>query len=549
MKSLNEQKKRMQELMGFTYKDNSHDILSEENFKSIEVVENNLLSEQDGEPNWEWVEKELQKAKTITTTKPECFMVGSADNRIKGVFEATVTEGSTAVTDFVKILMEKIKNNENAKKYLGKGGNFTIEEMDIIAGASNSISGSITPTMDNNYKPLNITKGSPEDLKYKHKIGSDKYNQNMGYAKGRGEGVRDGLIKAFSKIDGFDMDGDKIKISNHIIDTGGKIDKDSSSPNEGQVVLVFMKVCWVNTTETRVPAVVEQFKRCMGGLSVQVNYSDTSKGHKCNNGTFKIFANGIHLERTGWGTNSNNISASKSEYADLNNGSKNDEILDERGEIPIGSTVFNEFKIEGPELAALVKLDNLKKYKGGLQITAECIETGGKTNQQWFDKRSQIWYYGSKDNLLPSQYIRKKDGRTKFSYSTKGELQQGGVYWLMQNHGMEICKKLECSDFDPNKEYTDSQLLTRIRKEYGKNTSSVQVMEKLMDYIDNPNENRFGCHKGVANIKILQNDSPVDTQTVTTPRYADNVQYTLGPEMEACNGLWSKVVDDSKNQS
>lgn len=46
MKSLNEQKKRMQELMGFTYKDNSHDILSEENFKSIEVVENNLLSEQ-----------------------------------------------------------------------------------------------------------------------------------------------------------------------------------------------------------------------------------------------------------------------------------------------------------------------------------------------------------------------------------------------------------------------------------------------------------------------------------------------------------------------
>ncbi len=47
MNTLNEQKKRMQELMGFTYKDNSHDILSEENFKSIVVVENNLLSEQD----------------------------------------------------------------------------------------------------------------------------------------------------------------------------------------------------------------------------------------------------------------------------------------------------------------------------------------------------------------------------------------------------------------------------------------------------------------------------------------------------------------------
>ena len=84
MKSLNEQKKRMQELMGFTYKDNSHDLLSEENFESINVVENNLLTEQDGEPNWEWVEKELQKAETITETKPGCFNVGTADKRIRG---------------------------------------------------------------------------------------------------------------------------------------------------------------------------------------------------------------------------------------------------------------------------------------------------------------------------------------------------------------------------------------------------------------------------------------------------------------------------------
>jgi len=547
MESLNEEQRRIRELMGFTYKDNSHDVLSEENFNSIEVVENHLITEQDGQPNWEWVKKELQKAKTITTTKPECFMVGSADNRIKGVFEAAVTEGSTAVTDFVKVLMEKIKNNENAKKYLGKGGKFTIEEMDIIAGASNSLNGSVTPTMDNNYKPLNITKGSADDKKYKFTIGTDTYNKNMGYAKSRGEGVKNGLIKAFSTINGFDMSGDKIKISNHIIDTGGKIDKDSSSPNEGQVALVFMKVCWVNTTQTRVPAVVEQFKRCMGGLTVQVNYDGT--GHRCNNGTFKIFANGIHLERTGWGTSKGNISASKSEYADLNNGSKNNEILNQRALIPVGSQVFNEFKIEGKELGGLVTLDNLKKYKGGLQITAECIKTGGKTNEQWFDQRSQIWYYGSKDNLLPAQYIRKKDGKTKTSYTQKGELNGGGVYWLMQNHGMEICKKLECSDFDPNKKYTDSQLLTRIRKEYGKNTTSVQVMEKLMDYIDNPNEKRFGCHKGVASIQILQNNSPVDTQTVTTPRYADKVQYTLGPEMEACNALWSKVVDDSKKQS
>ena len=31
MKSLTEEQKRMRELMGFTYKDNSHDILSEQN--------------------------------------------------------------------------------------------------------------------------------------------------------------------------------------------------------------------------------------------------------------------------------------------------------------------------------------------------------------------------------------------------------------------------------------------------------------------------------------------------------------------------------------
>ena len=48
MKPLTSQQKRMKELMGFTYEDNSHDLLSEENFKSIEVVENNLLSEQGG---------------------------------------------------------------------------------------------------------------------------------------------------------------------------------------------------------------------------------------------------------------------------------------------------------------------------------------------------------------------------------------------------------------------------------------------------------------------------------------------------------------------
>ena len=43
MKPLTKEQIRIKELMGFTYKDNSHDILSEQNFK-------NSLTEQDDKP-------------------------------------------------------------------------------------------------------------------------------------------------------------------------------------------------------------------------------------------------------------------------------------------------------------------------------------------------------------------------------------------------------------------------------------------------------------------------------------------------------------------
>ena len=409
MKSLNEQKKRMQKLMGFTYKDNSHDILSEENFKSIEVVENNLLSEQDGEPNWEWIKKQIQKGETITETKPGCFNVGTADKRIRGVFEAKVTEGSSAVDDFVKILMEKITTNPEARKYLDKGGKFEIEEMDIIAGASNAISGSITPTMDNNYKPLNITKGSPEDLKYTHKIGSNTRDvTNMGYAQGRGEGVRDGLIKAFGDIKGFDMKPDNIKITNHIIDTGGKIDKKrnkSSHPNPGQVVLVWMKVCWVNTETTIKEPIIEQFKRCMGKLSVQVNYIDNGK-HNCNHATFKIFANDIPLKRTGFGVDTETVSNNPGDFADLNNGGGVEGEIDNRPNGSGGGTRVNEFKIVGKELGELVTVDNLKKFKGGIQVQAECVDKSDIVKDtKWTDNRQVIYSINGKE--IPPSFITK----------------------------------------------------------------------------------------------------------------------------------------------
>ena len=551
MKSLNEQRKRMRELMGFTYKDNSHDLLSEENFNSIEVVENHLLTEQGGEPDWEWIKKELEKEKVIKSTKPECFMVGSAANRIKGVFEAAVTEGSTAVTDFVKVLMEKIKNNENAKKYLGKGGKFTIEEMDIIAGASNSLNGSVTPTMDNNYKPLNITKGSADDKKYKFTIGTDTYNKNMGYAKARGEGVKNGLIKAFSTINGFDLSGDKIKISNHIIDTGGKIDKDSTSPNEGQVALVFMKVCWVNTTQTRVPAVVKEFNRCMTGLSIIVGFNKRKQGrvtHRCDNAVFKIYVNGVPVKRTGFakGSQPSSFPSKAGEYADLNNAST-------------GGSRWNEFALNSDEVAALVKLDVLKKYKGEIQVQAKCIP---QSSQTWKDKRDRV-YVPNKGIELPKtgMVLYKTPDGPKRQYLDTGK--SGGYAPIKKWIAVAIKYADPQSGILPTttEGYIPENILEELKiKEYNTTWDEVYNNEEskniLYDFYKNSgkikaNENKGqkGCHEGVAEVVLNYQGQPQESSTVTTPRFESGGVINLGAPMEGCKKQWVELVDASKKKS
>ena len=102
MKSLNEQKKRMQELMGFTYKDNSHDILSEENFKSIEVVENHLLSEQDNIViiNGKRYKVKTDVAKPHNSKKIQVnFAAGKSD--IDGAGQAALTQALTKVKDWM----------------------------------------------------------------------------------------------------------------------------------------------------------------------------------------------------------------------------------------------------------------------------------------------------------------------------------------------------------------------------------------------------------------------------------------------------------------
>jgi len=544
-KGLNEELMKMRKLMDFDISENSHDVLSEQN------IGKSIIKEQGGgEPNWEWIKNELQKAKTIVNRDPECFQVGSADNRIKGVFEATVTEGSDAVNKFVTQLTENIKNNPNAQKYLDTGGKFVIESMDIIAGASNSLNGSVTPTMDNNYNSLNITKGSDEDKKYTHQIGSETYNKNMGYAKGRGEGVRDGLLSIFNsgKIKGFGMNPEKIKISNYIIDTGGEIDKNrDSNLNEGQVALVFMKVCWVNTEVTEIPAVIEEFKRCMGGISVQVNYDGT--GHRCNNATFKIFANGVPLKRTGWGeTSSADDSKNVSEYADLNNDSKDHEILNERPSGVSGGERYNEFKLGGEELGKIVSFDSLREYKGDLQIEAECIETSGNIRDGWFDKRKKVYYYENEENELTSSFIyhnkrNNEPNKRVWLYTKDGAIKfNSALLWIVQKYGKELCQKYGC---DSNK-ISGNPSNYRYRIELKKVFEGKDIAKKLLKSKRNINLNRFGCHKGVASVKIIQNDTPVDTKNVSTPRYADNTKHNLGPIMEACNAKWNQLVDASK---
>lgn len=72
MKSLTEEQKRMRELMGFTYKDNSHDILSEQN------IEKSLLSEQTKEEKKRY--KQMWKNKEISRTEYKNLKRGGVPN-------------------------------------------------------------------------------------------------------------------------------------------------------------------------------------------------------------------------------------------------------------------------------------------------------------------------------------------------------------------------------------------------------------------------------------------------------------------------------------
>ena len=452
--------------MGFTYEDNSHDILSEEKINSIEVVKTPLLTEQEKEPNWEWIEKLLKKGEIIPTVTSDCFWVGGDKSdplkRITGVFDAEVETGSSAVTDFMEQLKKEIESSAGAKKLMGKGGDFVITEMDIIAGASNHVNGSITPTMDNNYKPISITKGSEEDLSYDHSIDSTNYNTNMGYAEGRGEGVRDGLLAAFNDPDmkGFELKSDGITIHNYIIDTGGVIDedniKDGNDVNRGQVVLISMNVCWRDTEYTRIPPVYEKFNRCMTDLSVELNFNPSKQGrikHACNNATFEVYVNDVRLTRThyGFGSSKNmkkggealtvvpdcsgvakgyRVEGVTSEYASLNNiGYGYEQVVDGRGKTweckdfigykqkygrdklyEVGTDFhasgrWNKFEVNDDQVASLIDINNLRKYMGTIQVQAAC-HTNDNSSGRWADKREKVFVPNENFKLPKTNMVR-----------------------------------------------------------------------------------------------------------------------------------------------
>lgn len=615
--NINEEVNKMRRLMNFDISQNSHDVLSEQNINSIELFEKQTLLEQDDvEPNWEWIEKVLKEGYTDTKVIEDCFWVGGEDplERISGTFNATVETGSSAVEDFMKLLIEKIESSEGAKKMLGKGGSFVIKEMDIIAGASNHIDGSITPTMDNNYNPINITKGSEEDLSYDHSIDSKNYNTNMGYAQGRGEGVKNGLLAAFNsdEVKGFSMDSDKINVSTYIIDTGGLIDEDpnQNSDNPGQVVLVRMYVCWRDEETTYVAPIYEKFNRCMTDLSVELNFNPKKQGrvgHVCNSATFEVYVNDVPLTRThyGIGNSKSLVQGGKAEmiipnkskghievevpekYASLNNKAF---FYDPYGRgVPFeqmhGTGRWNRFELSDDEVASLIDVNNLRKYKGEIQVQAKCFATGSR----WSDKREKVFIPNENFSLPKTNIVRYKtpDGiKTGYLYTNKIDKEDKETFEKYRSLGdgkksyspnlLWIAIALKYSDKagilpTDDKGYIPKNVRDELNIPYdnitwlmlGRDIDYIEdrkvrplikkIQKDLIKVIDdsgrmedNPNKGQKGCHEGVAEVVLNYYGNEQETELVTTPRFPSDGVINLGTPMEGCKKEWVKLVEASK---
>ena len=535
-KFLNEELERMKGLMVFDYEKNSHDILSEQNInKSLikeqeEEIKHGEVEGGEGEPNYEWIQTQM-KATTGVEDLSGCFDVGGeGHDRIQGLFDVTVTTGSDAVKNFVASLKNEIESHPKAKNYLGKRGNFNIESMDIIAGASNGLEGSVTPNMNNDYQPQDYN-----DEDYDHKVGSSTYSKNMGYAQGRGDNVKVELIKSLPK-NGISIDSDNISVTPYIIDTGGVTDdEDGHLTNPGQVALVKMRVCWVDAEETVTPGLIEEFLRCMGNVSVQVNY-EGKPTHSCNAATFKIFANGEQLTRSKFGLKDGALKNSESEFADLNNGSGDGKVLGRKNGNQAGNR-YNEFELSSGELMKILSVEKLREFKGKLQIEAECVKPKTVRNKaQWDDDRKYVYTYEDNEGNVkefPYSFIatRKEKAKRYFNYTNSGDpkLYEMGLYLKY------IVNLPSFEKYGKRKEDMIKYVKKNIRSRKG-----------IITRIKNEYLGREGCHKGVATIHVLQNGKPVDFALVSTPKWVDGNEHKLGEPLEACNSQWVKVVNASK---
>jgi len=407
--------------------------------------------------------------------------------------------------------------------------------MDIIAGASNGLEGSVTPNMNNDYQPQDYN-----DEDYDHQVGSSTYSKNMGYAQGRGDNVKVELIKSLPK-NGISIDSDNISVNPYIIDTGGVTDdEDGHLTNPGQVALVKMRVCWVDAEETVTPGIIENFLRCMGEVSVQVNYSDTSKDHVCNQATFKIFANGEQLTRSKFGFKKDSMGDSVSEFADLNNGTDDGIVLGRDDGIK-GGTRYNEFDLTSGELMKILSVEKLREFKGKLQIEAECVKPKTiKHKKEWDDRRQYIYTY--EDNTgniknFPDSFVYKKNDKNirAYIYSKKGppKLYEMGLF-LKNKVGVSDLQKFS------NKRQYMGDIVKYVNKQIQSKKGSITPV-KNVEY-----GKREGCHEGVASIHVLQNNKEVDMAMVTTPRWVDGTEHKLGKPLEACNSQWIEVVNASK---
>tara|TARA_R110000824_G_scaffold183039_2_gene364026 strand:- start:1574 stop:2956 length:1383 start_codon:yes stop_codon:yes gene_type:complete len=372
-KNLSEERIRMRKLMGFTYKDNSHDVLAEQNIGKSIISEQGEKEEVEGE---------------------DCVTISHV-----GRFPVDGIAGSGAFTTFMNKIETTIKGNAKLADKITKGFVY-VTDFSLIGGASNHYEGhSVTPEKNNDRKSDYSGQDYTEDNKSSHFKKNKELSVNR--AKGLADELNgeDGLKRINVQFDEGILDNAKNNAQGYIIDTGGINDKPNKSSwtingvtyQPGQVVEVSMTICYesgklledpeTGTTETIITKEqVTVLKKCFNGATIKVIYDpkDLKKrglpDHSCNKAVYDIWANGYKIKRT-----------PTLDYASLNNKGYLDDAEKE------GRKRINTFTLEIDGVnSEFFNEDIIGKHSGRLVITAACRKTkAGK----W---RSKTWKLNGK---------------------------------------------------------------------------------------------------------------------------------------------------------